>query len=245
MRVTAKKEMIMLILRVGPITYRGNTDTKHLRDCGISSEYVETGHEALELMRLFDYDLILIDLHLADMLGNDMIRMAHAAGSSTPTIILAGRTTVEVMAKALNDGADDFIRLPADPNEILARMRAVVRRTQGHDTSNLKLGMAELSLNDHEVRVNGQKLSVTRREFGVLELLFMKQGVIVTKNDFLNHIYTGVEEPEKKTVDVIICRLRKKLTAAGVPNFIDTVWGCGYILHDLVGNGSDLIPVTA
>jgi len=66
----------------------------------------------------------------------------------------------------------------------------------------------------------------------VLELLFLKQGVILNKNAFLNHLYTGMEEPEMKTIDVIICRLRKKLGVAGVPNLIDTVWGCGYILRE-------------
>ena len=111
-------------------------------------------------------------------------------------------------------------------------MRAVVRRSQGHANSVLRLGPVELSLDRHEVRVNGQKLSVSRREFGVLELLFLKQGVILNKNAFLNHLYTGMEEPEMKTIDVIICRLRKKLAIAGVPNLIDTVWGCGYILRE-------------
>src|SRR5208283_1725999 len=115
---------------------------------------------------------------------------------------------------------------------LLARVRAVVRRSQGHANSVLRLGPVELSLDRHEVRVNGQKLSVSRREFGVLELLFLKQGIILNKNAFLNHLYTGMEEPEMKTIDVIICRLRKKLAVAGVPNLIDTVWGCGYILRE-------------
>jgi two-component system, cell cycle response regulator CtrA len=235
----------MLILRVGPLTYRGITDTKHLLDNGISSEYAETGLDALELIRLYDYDLILTDLHLADMLGNDMIRLARAAGSSIPSIILAGRPTVQTLVKALNDGADDFISLPADPDEILARMRAVVRRSQGHYASSLYVGTAELSLSKHEVRVNGRKLSITRKEFAVLELLFMKQGSIVNKGTFLNHLYTGVEEPEMKTVDVLICRLRKKLVAAGAPNLIETVWGCGYILHDPTNALGDLVPIAA
>jgi two-component system cell cycle response regulator CtrA len=235
----------MLILRVGPATFRGVTDTKHLRDGGISSEYAETGHEALELIKLYDYDLILTDLHLPDMLGNDMIRKARAAGSSAPSIILGAPATMEVIVKALNDGADDFIHLPADPGEILARMRAVARRSQGHDGSNLQLGTAELRLNHHDVHVNGKKMPITMKEFGVLELLFMKQGSIVSKETFLSHLYTGVEEPEIKTIDVLICRLRKKLVAAGAPNLIDTVWGCGYILHEPIRAAHDLIPVAA
>jgi two-component system cell cycle response regulator CtrA len=235
----------MLILRVGPATFRGGTDTKQLRDGGISSEYAETGRAALELIGLYDYDLILTDLHLPDMLGNDMIRKARAAGSLTPSIILGATATMEVIVRALNDGADDFIPLPADPGEILARMRAVMRRSQGYGTSNLQLGTAELSLNHHDVHVNGKKLPLTTKEFCTLELLFMKQGSIVSKEAFLNHLYTGVEEPEIKTIDVLICRLRKKLVAAGAPNLIDTVWGCGYILHEQIGAAHDLIPMAA
>ena len=90
----------------------------------------------------------------------------------------------------------------------------------------------ELLLDRRDVRVHGQSLHLSRREYAVLELLFLKQGVILNKGAFLTHLYCGMDEPEMKTIDVIICRLRKKLATAGVPTLIDTVWGCGYILRD-------------
>jgi two-component system cell cycle response regulator CtrA len=235
----------MLILRVGPLAYRGTADTKILRDGGISSEYAETGRNALELIGLYDYDLILTDLHLPDMLGNQLMRHTRATGCLMPVVVLAAHSTVDVIVKALNDGADDFIVLPCDPGEISARIRAVVRRNQGHDTSSLRLGAAELSLGNHELRVNGQKLSISPREFSVLELLFMKQGALVGKTSFLNHLYTGIEEPSSKTIDVIICRLRKKLATAGLPDLIGTVWGCGFILCERINPIEDLIPLAA
>jgi DNA-binding response OmpR family regulator len=108
-------------------------------------------------------------------------------------------------------------------------VRAVVRRSQGHANSVLRLGPVELSLDRHEVRVNGQKLSVSRREFGVLELLFLKQGVILNKNAFLNHLYTGMEEPEMKTIDVIICRLAQE--AGGRRCAEPDRYGVGLRLH--------------
>ncbi len=80
--------------------------------------------------------------------------------------------------------------------------------------------------------LDGRKVPITRREFGVLELLFMKRGAVVTKSDFLNHLYIGADEPDMKALDIIICRLRKKLVAAGSPDLIETVWGTGYILHE-------------
>jgi two-component system cell cycle response regulator CtrA len=222
----------MLILRVGRIAISGNNDSQLLRKHGISSEHCETGRDSLEFLRLYDYDLVLMDLDLPDMPGHEAIRLARAAGLSTPSILLAENAAPQVKIKALDQGADDVVMMPTHPEELLARVRAVVRRSQGHANSVLRLGPVELSLDRHEVRVDGQKLPVSRREFGVLELLFLKQGVILNKNAFLNHLYTGMEEPEMKTIDVIICRLRKKLATAGVPTLIDTVWGCGYILRE-------------
>ena len=222
----------MLILRVGRISISGGNDTQLLRKHGISIEHTESGRDSLEFLRLYDYDLVLMDLELPDMPGHEAIRLARAAGLSTPSILLAENAAPQIKVKALDQGADDFVTTPCHPDELLARVRAVVRRSQGHANSVLRLGPVELSLDRHEVRVNGVKLSVSRREFGVLELLFLKQGIILNKNAFLNHLYTGMEEPEMKTIDVIICRLRKKLAAAGVPTLIDTVWGCGYILRE-------------
>lgn len=222
----------MLILRVGQASICGGNDTLLLRKHGISSEHTETGRDSLEFLRLYDYDLVLMDLDLPDMPGHEAIRLVRAAGLSTPCIVLAHAATPQIKVKTLDQGADDFVMTPCHSEELLGRVRAVVRRSQGHANSVLRLGPVELSLDRHEVRVNGVKLPVSRREFGVLELLFLKQGVILNKNAFLNHLYTGTEEPEMKTIDVIICRLRKKLAVAGVPTLIDTVWGCGYILRD-------------
>jgi two-component system cell cycle response regulator CtrA len=234
----------MLILRVGQRSICGGNDAQLLRKYGISAEHCESGRDSLEFLRLYDYDLVLMDLDLPDMSGHEAIRLARAAGLSTPSIILAASASPQIKVKALDQGADDFINTPCHPDELLARVRAVVRRSQGHANSVLQLGPVALDLAHHEVQVNGFKLSVSRREFGVLELLFLKQGVILNKNAFLNHLYTGMEEPEMKTIDVIICRLRKKLASAGVPNLIDTVWGCGYILREpQIGTELEAEPV--
>lgn len=231
----AKKKRMepVLILRVGRSSiFRGGNDLAVLRRHGINSERAETGRDALDYLKLYDYDAVLIDLHLPDMPGHEVIRLARALDIVTPALITADMAAPATKARALDQGADDFIITPSEPEELLARVRAVVRRSQGHAKSVLRMGCVELSLERREVRVNGCKLSVSRREFAVLELLFLKQGVILNKTAFLNHLYCGAEEPEMKTIDVIICRLRKKLTAAGVGTLIDTVWGCGYILRE-------------
>jgi two-component system cell cycle response regulator CtrA len=225
----------MLILRVGSAAAQVLTDPKLLLRSGIRSEYADTGADALELISLYDYDLILTGTDLKDMAGRAFIRRARATGCLKATIVLAGQTTTEAAVQALNDGADDFVRTQCDTGELLARMRAVVRRSKGHDTSALRHGSAELNLSNHDMHIGGQKVPITRREFSVLELLFMKQGSVVTKEDFLNHLYIGYDEPDAKALDIIICRLRKKLVAAGSPDLIETVWGTGYMLQEPTG----------
>ena len=223
----------MLVLRVGKTACcRGGNDLAALLQQGVRCEQAESGRDAFDFLRLYEYDLVLMDLHLSDMPGHEVVRMMRAADFKVPVLMVADTATAQQKAKALDQGADDFITVPCDMQEVMARIRAIVRRSQGHSNSTLRLGPVELSMDRREVRVHGQQLHISRREFAVLELLFLKQGVILNKTAFLNHLYCGMDEPEMKTIDVIICRLRKKLAVAGVPTLIDTVWGCGYILRD-------------
>jgi two-component system, cell cycle response regulator CtrA len=222
----------MLVLRVGNAAFCRGGNQHFLQAHGIRSEQAASGREALEFLRLYDYDLVLMDLHLPDVPAYEVVRMMRAASLKTPVVIMSDTATVQAKVKALDQGADDFLITPCDAEEVLARIRAVVRRSQGHTNSTLALGPVELLLDRRDVRVHGQSLHLSRREYAVLELLFLKQGVILNKGAFLTHLYCGMDEPEMKTIDVIICRLRKKLAIAGVPTLIDTVWGCGYILRD-------------
>ena len=222
----------MLVLRVGHTTFCRGGNQQFLQMHGIRSEQAASGREALEFLRLYDYDLVLMDLHLPDVPAYEVVRMMRAAALKTPVVIMSDTATVQAKVRALDQGADDFLITPCDSEEVLARIRAVVRRSQGHTNSTLTLGPVELLLDRRDVRVHGQSLHLSRREYAVLELLFLKQGVILNKGAFLTHLYCGMDEPEMKTIDVIICRLRKKLAGAGVPTLIDTVWGCGYILRD-------------
>jgi len=222
----------MLVLRVGNAPFCRGGNQEFLQQHGIRSEQALSGREALEFLRLYDYDMVLMDLHLSDVPAYEVVRMMRAAALRTPVVIMSDVATVQAKVKALDQGADDFLITPCDPEEVLARIRAVVRRSQGHAKSTLTLGPVELLLDRRDVRVHGESLHLSRREYAVLELLFLKQGVILNKGAFLTHLYCGMDEPEMKTIDVIICRLRKKLATAGVPTLIDTVWGCGYILRD-------------
>jgi two-component system cell cycle response regulator CtrA len=223
----------MLVLHVGDKPFRRAGDAETARRRGVRAEQVASGEEAIEFLRLYNYDIVLLDLNLPDIGGHELIRRMRAAGMTVPVLAFADVVPARIRVQALDLGADDFLSGPCDIDELLARMRAIVRRTLGHTNSSLCLGGVELNMNSRDVRVNGARLSLSRREHSVLELLFLKQGVILTKGTFLDHLYCGVEEPEIKTIDVIVCRLRKKPAAAGVPTLIDTVWGRGYILREL------------
>lgn len=222
----------MLVLRVGSSRiFRAANDRLVLGEHGMLCEQTYSGREAGEFLRLYDYDLALIDQNLPDGSCEEVIRRIRAGSYKVPVMILADTATSKTKAMALDQGADDFITVPCEAEELLARIRAVVRRTQGYAHSTLRAGIAELSLDRRQLRVRDHVMPLSRREFAILELLFLKQGVIVTKTALFNRLYSGLDEPEMKAVDVIICRLRKKLTKAGVPTLIDTVWGSGYTLR--------------
>jgi two-component system, cell cycle response regulator CtrA len=220
----------MMILRVANPSI-GN-DLLKLRKFGVNSELAEGGREAMAYIKLYDYDLVLIDQDLPDIQGSEVVRLMRASGNAIPAVILARQPDDRKTVLALDQGADDVIVTPCDKEILLARLRAVVRRCHGHAHSSLRVGPVEIRLDRREVRVNGQRLALTRREFAIMELLFLKQGTVLNKASFLNHLYCGTEEPQMKAIDVNICRLRRKLADGGAPDLIATVWGCGYILRE-------------
>jgi len=129
-------------------------------------------------------------------------------------------------------GADDYITKPFDRAELIARIQAVVRRCKGFSQPALRIGPLELNLDSREVMVDGSEVHLTGKEYAILELLVLRKGMVLTKEAFLNQLYGGMDEPEMKIIDVFICKLRKKLAAAGVGDMIGTVWGRGYMVRD-------------
>jgi two-component system cell cycle response regulator CtrA len=222
----------MLLLQIGKTSLGIEDEAKLLREPGVNCKHCDTASEAFASMKLCNYDIVLIALELPDMPGYEAIRMARAAGHSTPIIVLASAAPWRVKVRVLDQGADDFIITPCGSDELLARMRAVVRRSQVHSRTAPRIGPVELNLDRHEVRVDGIELQVSRREFETLELLFLKQGTVLSKSAFLKHLYADTEIIDMKTIDIIICRLRKRLAVAGVCGLIQTVWGQGYTASD-------------
>jgi len=192
----------------------------------------DTGEEALELARLYDYDIVVLDLMLPDMEGYEVVRRLRAARIETPVLILSGLTRPQAKVRGFGMGADDYITKPFDQQELVARIQAIVRRAKGFSQPTLTVGPLTLNLGSREVSVEGRNVHLTGKEYAVLELLTLRKGVVLTKEAFLNHLYGGMDEPEVKIIDVFICKLRKKLAQAGASDLIGTVWGRGYVLRD-------------
>jgi len=200
---------------------------------GLSSDTVDTGEEGLDYVKIYDYDIILLDLGLPDMSGYDVLRKLRNGKNKTPTLILSGMDGIEDKVKGLGFGADDYMTKPFHKDELIARINAVVRRSKGHAESVIKTGELTVNLETKSVEVNGKRVPLTGKEYQMLELLSLRKGTTLTKEMFLNHLYGGIDEPEVKIIDVFTCKLRKKLaTATGGKHYIETVWGRGYVLRD-------------
>ena len=209
---------------------------------GFNIYTTDLGEEGLDLGKLYDYDIILLDLHLPDMHGYDVLKKLRLSKVSTPILILSGMNETDTKVKGLGFGADDYVTKPFHREELVARIHAVVRRSKGHSQSVIRTGKLAVNLDTKMVEVDGQRVHLTGKEYAMLELLSLRKGTTLTKEMFLNHLYGGMDEPELKIIDVFICKLRKKLAAAcGGESYIETVWGRGYVLRD-PEEGSDSVP---
>jgi two-component system cell cycle response regulator CtrA len=193
----------------------------------------DLGEDGLEIGKLYDYDIIILDLMLPDIDGYEVLRRLRAARVRTPILILSGLGELDHKIKGLGFGADDFLTKPFDRRELIARIQAIVRRSKGHSESTIRTGKLVVNLDSRIVTVDDHPLHLTAKEYGILELLSLRKGTTLTKEMFLNHLYGGMDEPELKIIDVFICKLRKKLANASEGrNFIETVWGRGYVLRE-------------
>jgi len=195
----------------------------------------DLGEDGIDLAKLYDYDLILLDLNLPDMSGHEVLRQLRLAKIETPILILSGSDDTDNKIRGFGFGADDYLTKPFHREELIARIHAIIRRSKGHSQSIIRTGQVNVNLDAKSVDVGGKSVHLTGKEYQILELLSLRKGTTLTKEMFLNHLYGGMDEPELKIIDVFICKLRKKLAEATEgDNYIETVWGRGYVMRDPV-----------
>jgi len=215
-----------------------------LKSDGHVVDTTDLGEEGLDLGKVYEYDIIILDLMLPDMDGYDVLKKLRAAKIETPILILSGLAELDNKIKGLGFGADDYLTKPFDKRELMARVQAIIRRSKGHAQNQIKVGdRLIVNLDSRTVDIDGKPVHLTGKEYGILELLALRKGTTLAKETFLNHLYNGMDEPEIKIIDVFICKLRKKLedASAGV-NYIETVWGRGYVLRDPDTEQGDAAP---
>ena len=223
----------MRVLLVEDDTASAKSIEMMLKAEGFLCDCTDLGEDGLEIGKLYDYDAIILDLMLPDMDGYEVLRKLRMAKICTPVLILSGLDEPDSKIKGLGLGADDYLTKPFEKSELIARIQAIIRRSKGYSESMIRTGKIALNIDSRMVQVNDQHVHLTGKEYAILELLSLRKGSPLTKEMFLNHLYGGIDEPEVKIIDVFICKLRKKLSAASEgENYIETIWGRGYIMRD-------------
>lgn len=204
-----------------------------LKRAGMTVESALLAKDGLELLKIYEYDLIILDLMLPDMTGADVLRSVRSSGIKTPVLILSAIELANKKVECLSCGADDYVNKPFNADELVARVNAIVRRSKGHAESTVNVGKMSIDLNTKVVTVDNKVLPLTAKEYALIELLALKKGATVSKEQFLNHLYNGMDEPEVKIIDVFFCKIRSKIKElSGGEDYITTVWGRGYILQE-------------
>ena len=201
---------------------------------GIICDIAQTGQEGIDLGMIYDYDIILLDLLLPGGVdGYKVMSRLRSAKIKTPILILSGISQVDKKIKALELGADDYLTKPFDKAELLARIKAMVRRSNGHSESVVRFDKVTINLDTRTVEVDGIKVYFTPKEYAVLELLATRKGTVLTRTMFLNNLYSGIDDPSSEIINVFVYKIRQKLSkASGGVDYIDNVFGRGYMLKD-------------
>src|SRR5258708_14925595 len=176
---------------------------------GFNLYTTDLGEEGIDLGKLYDYDVILLDLNLPDMSGFEVLRSLRVSKVGAPILILSGIGGIEDKVRGLGFGADDYMTKPFHKDELVARIHAIVRRSQGHAMSAIHIVDLAVNLATKMVAVNGVGVHLTGKEYQIVELLSLRKGMTLTKETLLNHLYGGMDEPEIKSIDVFMCKLRK------------------------------------
>jgi two-component system OmpR family response regulator len=197
---------------------------------GFTVDQVTTGEEAITLANSREYDAIVLDLGLPDRNGLLVLQAIRGGGRTTPVLVLTGATDKEMTVRALDSGADDYLQKPPLPEELAARLRALIRRGAPKRTEQLACGNVVLDRLTRLLSVNGTKVELTSKELPLLEQLLLHQDEVITRPELLKRVWDMDFDPGSNVVDVNVARIRRKLTAAHADVVITARRGVGFVL---------------
>lgn len=225
----------MKVLLVEDDINTGELIQRILGDKNLFCDLITTGEEAQQISAVYDYDVIIMDIGLPDINGHELLHRMRDASIKAPVLVLSGFQSTQDKVKALGFGADDYMTKPFVSEELIVRIKALARRAEGHSSAIIQVGDIRLNLDAQTIEVKNIPLELTGKEYQILEFLLIRKGATVTKNNFLNRLYSGMDEPEEKIIDVFMCKIRRKLSqilGPIGPSYIETIWGRGYVLRD-------------
>lgn len=208
-----------------------NIITKYLKKNGYGVDSVFDGEEALDYLRSCTYDLVILDIMLPKLDGYQVAKKLRDEKNNTLILMLTAKDDIEDKIKGL-DTADDYLVKPFDFKELLARVRALIRRRYGNISSEIIVGDVVLNTTEKSVRCNGQEINLTGKEYEILEYLMQNKGRVLSREKIRDHVWNFEYDGESNVIDVIIKNIRKKLNLEGTKSIIQTKRGLGYVLKD-------------
>jgi two-component system cell cycle response regulator CtrA len=188
--------------------------------------------DAVHFARTYDYDVLLLSLDDMGVACPARVARLRSGDIGAPLIALSKSSALDDKVQALGAGADDYLVEPFHPDELLARVNAVVRRACGHCRALIRTGLLDVDTQAKIVEADGRRLALTRMEYAILEFLCLRKGSVVARDTLIDHIYSALEEPDPRIIDVHVCRLRKKMLRACGRSYLHTEWGRGFVMRD-------------
>jgi len=202
---------------------------------GLAGTLIECTTTSIELgverARAEEFDVILLEIGPRTQAA-DLVQRLRLAKLRTPVLAIAPTDRLVEVVRSLSAGADDYMTLPLDGESLVKRIFQISREHSARLRPVLRLGKLKIDVERRTLHANGERIHITGKEFQMLELLVTRRGTTVTKGMFLDHLYGGSYEPVMKIIDVFICKLRKKIMTACGENYIETIWGRGYVMRD-------------
>ena len=209
-----------------------NVITRYLKKNGYSVDSVLDGEEALDYLEYGEYDLVILDIMMPKVNGFEVIKKLRDKGNHTSVLMLTARDSADDKVKGLDLGADDYIVKPFDFNELMARIRAVVRRKYGNSSNKVVIGNLVLNISEKSVTRAGKQIELTGKEYEVLEYLMQSKNRILSRDQIKEHVWDFDYEGDSNIIDVLIKNIRKKIDVEGGKQIIYTKRGLGYVIKD-------------